>query len=515
MFSLIKKEDALVLQNASIMKNAVFFKDMLAFCDAYGKIMETDRDELPNYMVDANGTFLLDGICLFMRLYSSEFGFESLKLSLDYLKVLYYSVATYADKYGNVEKKSIEVEMAEYKKTVVTAIADAREKTAEAEKEYQVKFKQHKVLSSKHSRKIVGASLFNIFYIVFLLSAFIVAMLPVYLYTNDKIKLSVTIIISLSILIGGLGFAVLFKFLSKFYTTASNDMAYLVNSYKREKESEFSKYRAEKGKLNRLVSEKYEYQHYFSRTLSKYVKPMKFADIVEHSKGYRLVSYNMMYDITRLFKSFKKQGDEMVAKIAAVKKGENSIKELSKIYEEIQPQDNLFFSNNIRFAFLKKFIECAEELHEWKIDDGGKKGNPFGIYAKALAKEDIAYLESPNKLFVSTSLNKFLGTKYIKSLNEFEIKNKEKVEDLKDVKIEYIEHFFDYDKLKIYTNLFYDKKMISGVKIENDIIDKHSKIPTFVQMKIKRLESMVGLENADSFAIKRIASSFGKFEIED
>ena len=34
-------------------------------------------------------------------------------------------------------------------------------------------------------------------------------------------------------------------------------------------------------------------------------------------------------------------------------------------------------------------------------------------------------------------------------------------------------------------------------------------------MKIKRLESFVGLENADSFAVKQIANSLGKIEIED
>ena len=175
----------------------------------------------------------------------------------------------------------------------------------------------------------------------------------------------------------------------------------------------------------------------------------------------------------------------------------------------------MFFNNEIRFAFLKKFIECAEVYHDWKILEGDKKINPFGIYTKALAKEEIAYLESPDGLFVSTSLDKFMGTKCVKKLNEFEIKNKEKVDDLKEIKTGYIEHFYDYDKLKTYTNLFYDKKINSGVKIDEDLLAKHGKIPTYVCMKIKRLESFVGLENSDSFAVKQIANSLGKIEIED
>ena len=43
MFSLIKKEDALVLQNSNFVKNALLFKDMLAFYDVYEKLQETNK----------------------------------------------------------------------------------------------------------------------------------------------------------------------------------------------------------------------------------------------------------------------------------------------------------------------------------------------------------------------------------------------------------------------------------------------------------------------------------------
>lgn len=515
MFSLIKKEDALVLQNSNFVKNALLFKDMLAFYDVYEKLQETKKEDLPNYMIDAKGNFLLDGVCLFMRLYASEFAFESLKLSIDYLKVIYYTIASFANKKGEVERKEIELELNIYKKASAEAIAEATEKSLEEEKKFKVKEEQYNKLSATHSRKLVAASLFNVFYVMFLVSSFLVAMLPIALHIDGKIKLGVAIAISLSTLAGGIALTVLFKFLTKYFVTASNDMAYSVSSYKREKENAYQKFRTEKGKLNRIISEKYEYSHYFTKGLSKFVKPMKFEDVLERSKEYKLVSYNLIYDIHRLFKNFKKDKEEMIAVVSAVKKEENYVKNLSEIYAKIKEQDSLFFNNEIRFAFLKKFIECAEVYHDWKILEGDKKINPFGIYTKALAKEEIAYLESPDGLFVSTSLDKFMGTKYVKKLNEFEIKNKEKVDDLKEIKTGYIEHFYDYDKLKTYTNLFYDKKINSGVKIDEDLLAKHGKIPTYVCMKIKRLESFVGLENSDSFAVKQIANSLGKIEIED
>ena len=62
---------------------------MLAFYDAYENLMSQNVSKLPAYCYK-KGQFYLEGICLFFKDYASELGFESVRLSLEYLKILYY-----------------------------------------------------------------------------------------------------------------------------------------------------------------------------------------------------------------------------------------------------------------------------------------------------------------------------------------------------------------------------------------------------------------------------------------
>ena len=78
MAHLINRNDKDVIASGSFVKNAVFYKYMLAFYDAYKKLVETSVSKLPSFCYK-KGTFYLEGICLLFRDYSSEFGFESIK----------------------------------------------------------------------------------------------------------------------------------------------------------------------------------------------------------------------------------------------------------------------------------------------------------------------------------------------------------------------------------------------------------------------------------------------------
>ena len=48
MFSLIKSDDKKVMANSRFVKNAVFYKDLFAFFEAYEKLMAEDKKKLPN-----------------------------------------------------------------------------------------------------------------------------------------------------------------------------------------------------------------------------------------------------------------------------------------------------------------------------------------------------------------------------------------------------------------------------------------------------------------------------------
>ena len=96
MFKLLKSEDKFVLDNANFAKNAILYKDMLCFYEAYSQIQE-NQDKLPNFCYIKNNVLCLEGVCLLMKMYATEFKFETLKLTLDYLKVLYFAIASYAE----------------------------------------------------------------------------------------------------------------------------------------------------------------------------------------------------------------------------------------------------------------------------------------------------------------------------------------------------------------------------------------------------------------------------------
>ena len=107
MFSVIDIEDSKIMANSRFVKNAVLYKDMLAFFDLYEKIMAAKKNELPNFVFLPKGGYCLEGICLIAKNYASELGFETLNLSLEYLKTIYYTIASFAGENGKVEKQHL------------------------------------------------------------------------------------------------------------------------------------------------------------------------------------------------------------------------------------------------------------------------------------------------------------------------------------------------------------------------------------------------------------------------
>ena len=67
----------------------------------------------------------------------------------------------------------------------------------------------------------------------------------------------------------------------------------------------------------------------------------------------------------------------------------------------------------------------------------------------------------------------------------------------------YTTKFYDYEKLKSYNNIFYDKKIGKGAKVPEQIIEKYAKLPTLIFLKLRLKESELKLENSDTENIKR------------
>lgn len=506
MFVLIKKEDGELMAGSHFVKNAVFYKDMFAFFDAYEQLTVKNSDELPNFCFDERGALLLDGVCLFMKIYSSELGFESLKLTLEYLKVLYFTIAGYADSDGIVDKKTLLSEFEEYKGASVRASIESQSKVDEFENKYLEKKKKVDRTSNKYAKQLVSSNICNILYVVCLVLAIVSAMVPFSFYFLKKLSLMTTIIVSAALLIGIGVVSIILKVSSVKVKENANDVAYSMQSLKKNREEAYENYKKVMVQHNRVLSEKYEYSTSFISDFNKHVKSISFDQILAKANEYKLMSYNLVHDIKQLFNNFKQDVAGVLHNISLIPKGDKSGRELARVYQEIESQDWLLFNNEIRFAYLKKFIECAEVSYNWKLTINNKKIDPFGIDAKSIAKEEIAFLKSKNDLFVSSSLDKFLNTKYAKSLNKFDIKNNATNDMLKEVKVQFISHFFDYDEVKGYNNLFYGKKFKDGVKIDDEILNGSSKIPVFVALKLKIIENRIGAENSDSQVVRQIAA---------
>ena len=504
MVKLVSGDDRLVMKNMKFVKNAVFYKDMLAFYDAYNGIMSKQKNELPSFCFLPSGEVCLEGVCLLMKNYQSEFNFESLRLTLNYLKTLYYSIASFSDDEFLPERKLIEHEFENY----ALASRDLAKKTkAEynaAKNKYEERKNDYDKTSALYAKKLVGSNLLNAFSIVFMICAFVVSSIPFMFYNNAKLNLLVTCLISgVSILIGFTLHFLMKNHAQKMSEDASG-LAYSLQQKKFDKNIEFEAFKAIKLKYSKILSEKNEYSNNFALSLDSFASNLSLDEILKRACEYNLLSYNLKLDIENIFVEDQKSVQEYVLRLDKISAASGSQTELSKAYKEILGNDQLFFNNEVRFAFLKKFSDVAENSHEWMLNLDGKRINPFDTNVKALVTEEITYLKNDSSLFVSANLDKFLNTNCIKSSKVLELRGINDADTLKEVKLEFLTHFYDYEKTKRYDNLFYDKRMAGHAKVTIDIEEYAQKVPTFVMLKLKAIECKLGLENSNYEIITKI-----------
>ena len=126
MATLLRKSDKDIIKDIKYAKNATFYKDMLAFYDAYLQITNRQIYELPNYLFLKN-QLVLDGLCMLIKDCAFEFRFETLNPSIDYLKIIYFSIAEYSKDGEFPERDIIENKFAEYKNNLTSLIESSKD----------------------------------------------------------------------------------------------------------------------------------------------------------------------------------------------------------------------------------------------------------------------------------------------------------------------------------------------------------------------------------------------------
>lgn len=515
MVSLIREDDRKIMAEANFVKNAVLYKDLFAFYDAYSFILSQDKQKLPNYCFLNNGNYCLEGICLLIKDYSSELGFESIKLTIDYLKVLYYTIASYS-KDGNLPDKSIiEHEFEEYKKASEEISFSTRIEFNKADDKFLDAKSSYDKLSDSYGRKIFSSKILNVLSIVFLIAGIIFAGTSISLYLGGVVSMAIAIVLACIFLVFGIGLYVILKVISRRQDSEAGEMAYTMQGKKKSKDELESNRLSYLDKYNRITGEKYEYTTNFGELFNSYRDKLSPEEILKKSREYRLLSYNIRLDILAIASNQEREEREIIDRILRVTK-DNSKEQFSAIYKEISKKDWLLYSNVVRIEFLKKFADISATTFNWNIESNDEIIRPFGIDIKAISKEKVVYLKSRDGLFVTSTLDKFTGTKYFKSLKELDMVDINNLEKIRNVKMEFYSHFFDYEKTKGYNNLFYSDKIEDGIKISDDILSSTAKIPTFVLLKLKLIESKLRLGNSDNPVVKQISEFINKLDgIED
>ena len=510
MVALLNKNDNSVLSRDGFVKNAVFYKDMFAFYDAYVMIMEKNTDDLPGY-VFYKERYILEGICLFMKNYASEFGFETMHLTLEYLKVLYYTIASYSKDENLPERMLFEREFDEFKATADALYESAFLEHQAQEKAYNKAKSEFDKKTNKFAQNLIWSKMLGILAVVSMIVGFVAGMVPFTFYFLNEISITLTAVLSGSCVAIGVGASFSLKYGSKKLGTLSGENEYEIQQKKRSKDGYLETSKELYLKLAKIAGERYECHNNLSEKISELKKSEPIEKIFEKASEYKILSYNIKVDIANIFESQKADEEEILSLIQTLNQN-SSLAEISKIYLEIKEKDWLYYNNEVRYEFIKRFVLFAENTKEWALEIDGKKVEPFGVKVKNMCKEKVVFLRSTNDLFVTLAYSDLLKTNLIKSSNIIKTKTIDSADKFRHAKMEYLTHFFSFEKTKKYNNLFSETKIKDGVKVGDEILRNTQQIPTMALVELKVAENALGLSNYISPTIKQIEAIIYEYE---
>ena len=498
MFNLIKEEDYEVLAGSNFAKNAMFYKDMLAFCNAFDEVT-SDPSKLPNFCFLHTKELCLEGICLLIKMYATEFKLETIKLSLEYLKILYYAVASYSKDGKTVNKDDIIAEFEQYRKASIDFCNEHKEEITSQENEHKEKIEKHKEMLKKSDVKKTTAKTFNALYIIMFVFSFMGLAFPALCAIYETFSTGVLWGMSIGILVVGISISYALKFVSKKLARAADDMAYEAQVFKKGIEEDEQKIKNLKDQYNKILCEKYEYKWYFTAIFSHYGTTLPVDEILRRAKMYRLLTYNVVHDVKNLFRSQQEEIDELVAEIENLSYTADYQAEFADIYKRIMNQDWLYFNQQVRLHYIKKFTDICEKSHVWKLEYNDDEIDPFEVDVRGLSRENVAFLKASDRKFVTAKLIDFMQTSYVKNLRELEFTGNYTAESLKTLKSNYLRTFYIHEVMQVESNGSF---AISDVNLE-----EAERIPTYISLKFRLIENAVGLGNSDARVIRQMAEN--------
>ena len=484
MFKLINSQDSKVFSSSKFIKNADFFKDEIAFFDAFDLLCEKNIDDIPNYCLYSNKKFCLEGICLLFKTYASELGFSTIDLSIDYLKILYYAIAALSKDGEFVSKDEIINEYLVYRETNRKFNNSIKTEYTKAQKKYDENLLKFENTNKKYKKTFISSQILDVLSLVSIVFMFICATIPINIHYLGVMQFRTAVIFAVASVLIGFVLKFEFKFIAKHLNEVAMEDSYNLQTLKKYKDDAFKKLSELKIKNSTILCDYYEYNNGFERLFN--VDVLNFDEILKLSLKDEMKSYNLRADIFKRDKKYQDNVYNYVDQIMNIVPGDEG--KLENIYNQICEKDYLKYNSYIRTSFINKFIECAEETNHWKLRLLNSKVDPFGIDVKEIASENIIYLRSEKEPLLSTKLNIFFETKFAKNLTNLKLHNIKNEVDLNLAKVEYINHFYNYETLK-------DKKELFEV-VQSDVdlrqqLEEDIKIPKKIKIKLALIKNRV------------------------
>ena len=152
--------------------------------------------------------------------------------------------------------------------------------------------------------------------VLFVMSVLSVAA-PV-LVANYKPESKMLIGILMGVPVVGFIVSIALKIISRKLINTSHDISFHIQTLKKNNEADARELSILQSKYYKIFCEKYEYKTCFPEIFSRYTKVLSITEILARAKKYKMLSYNIVYDIGRLFKSQQKDIKNIVEEIESI-----------------------------------------------------------------------------------------------------------------------------------------------------------------------------------------------------
>lgn len=502
MIPLIDKRDKDILDSTSFPQNAMFYKDMVAFCDAYTKFLSIEREMLPNYCF-IDGKLYLDGLCLMIKDYCFEFDFETLDLTMDYLKTLYYAIASLSTDGYFPDKTILEKQVEEIKKKDSELLSKAVSLTENAKLIYDdcEKSYNNQVLANKKVEK--KKKHLSIFLLVSLFIELTLIAVTLLLGKSNSMKMTLAYILSVLIFVLMLVFQILFLVKTKKCKIKLKENESKTILLEEQKNSKFSNYKNILEKKTKINSEVCNFI-YCINSIDLLNDNINYRQLLETATEFNMLSYNIEYDVANTFDSHREDILKVVKEISELKSNVELSINLKNIYKKILEKSWLYHDRFVRYSFLEKFISSARTTHNWQIFDSGEYIDPFDIDVKSIAEQEVAFLPNENSLFVKMPLSRLMSIDLVKKDEQLKIKNDFTYEQIRDSKIYFASKFYNIDELSKYDGIFCSEKGDKNKGLNFEKFEGNNVLPDLLLMNFKLIEAKNNFENSHSEIIAKI-----------